>query len=333
MTSRKNILVIGDTSSTFVQKDIDYLRAIGNVKTIDFSYGRSPHNILNFIKYPFNVLYGCMWADVVFIWFANIHSFIAVHIAKSLNIKSIVVIGGVDVASIPEIEYGLLAKPHLKWIVKTTMQNSDLILAVDEGLKQDAIQKLGISRNNIEIVPTGYDYTKYSDGKKDNNLIITVALGSNSTRVQLKGLHIFSDCASQMPDKEFAIIGVSGVAAQQLKNNSPDNLRVIEPIPHDQLLEYYQKSSVYCQLSMREGLPNALCEAMLSECVPVGTDVQGVKTAIGNAGYLVPYGNTEKTVAAIKKAFESNRGETARERIRNLFPSQRRQKRIEEIIY
>ena len=47
---------------------------------------------------------------------------------------------------------------------------------------------------------------------------------------------------------------------------------------------------------MREGLPNALCEAMLCECVPVGTDVQGIRTAMGDAGFYVPYGDRKSVV-------------------------------------
>ena len=34
-------------------------------------------------------------------------------------------------------------------------------------------------------------------------------------------------------------------------------------MPQEKLIPYYQKAKVYCQLSMREGLPNALCEALL----------------------------------------------------------------------
>jgi len=37
-------------------------------------------------------------------------------------------------------------------------------------------------------------------------------------------------------------------------------------VPDEELIKYYQKAKVY-QLSEYEGLPNALCEAMLCECL------------------------------------------------------------------
>ena len=43
-----------------------------------------------------------------------------------------------------------------------------------------------------------------------------------------------------------------------------------------------------------ERLPNALhCEAMLCECVPVGTRYCGIPTAIGDTGLYVPYGDSK----------------------------------------
>jgi glycosyltransferase involved in cell wall biosynthesis len=83
---------------------------------------------------------------------------------------------------------------------------------------------------------------------------------------------------------------------------------------------------------MREGLPNALCEAMLCECVPVGTDVQGIRTAMGDAGFYASYGDPLATKEAIEKALAIGSGKPARERIRRLFPLEQREKRFAEII-
>jgi glycosyltransferase involved in cell wall biosynthesis len=57
---------------------------------------------------------------------------------------------------------------------------------------------------------------------------------------------------------------------------------------------------------MREGLPNALCEAMLCGCIAVGSDVQGVRTAMGEHGFLVPYGDVAATCDAIRKALAAD---------------------------
>jgi glycosyltransferase involved in cell wall biosynthesis len=97
-------------------------------------------------------------------------------------------------------------------------------------------------------------------------------------------------------------------------------------LSQDKLISYYQKAKVYCQLSMREGLPNTVCEAMLCECVPVGTNVEGIHTAIGNTGFYVDHGDVEGTVQAIKKALSSadGFGRKAREHIQKNFSFEKR---------
>ena len=99
-------------------------------------------------------------------------------------------------------------------------------------------------------------------------------------------------------------------------------------MPQDELREFYRRAKVYCQLSMREGHPNALAEAMLCECVPVGTDIPGVRGVMGDTGYIVPLGDAERTADAVRKALLSHKGKEARERIKNLFSLEQREKNL-----
>ncbi len=98
------------------------------------------------------------------------------------------------------------------------------------------------------------------------------------------------------------------------------------------LYPYIKDSKVYCQLSLREGLPNAICEAMLCECIPIGTDVQGIGTAIGDTGFYVPFGNIKATSEVIEKSLNSVNGKKARERIKTMFPEEFREKKLLKIM-
>jgi len=93
-------------------------------------------------------------------------------------------------------------------------------------------------------------------------------------------------------------------------------------------------AKVYCQLSLREGLPTALCEAMLCGCIPIGSNTNGVKTAIGDIGFYVDYGDEKTTADMIIKALNSkdDLGKKARDRIKILFPDERRTKELKELI-
>jgi len=128
------------------------------------------------------------------------------------------------------------------------------------------------------------------------------------------------------------VIGIQGGALKKLQDIASPNVEFLGPLSQDELIPYYQRAKVYCQLSMREGLPNALCEAMLCECVPVGTRYCGIPTAIGDTGFYVPYGDPKATAEAIKKALKSDKGKAARERIKTMFPIERRERKLIQIV-
>ena len=252
--------------------------------------------------------------------------------SKLLRKKSVVVVDGYEVAKVPEINYGLMLNPKSARRVKYVLENADLVLTVDESLKKDAINNARVNGENILTVPTGYDYEKFRPVGGKENLVISVSVGDTWTRVQLKGLDTFVKSAEFLSDVRFLVIGIQGGALKKLQDFASPNVEFLGSLLQDELIPYYQRAKVYCQLSMREGLPNAVCETMLCECVPVGTDVQGVRTAIGDAGFYVPYGDVEATVEAIKKALKSDNGKAARERIQKMFPIERREKELLRII-
>ena len=275
---------------------------------------------------------GVLWSDITFSWFADIHAFWALRLSKLFKKKSIVVVGGFEVANVPEINYGLMRSKKSARKVKYVLENADRVLTVDDSLKLDAINAARVDGENIITVPTGYDSNIWKfDGEKED-LVITVSIGNYWNRARLKGLDTFVKSTRLLTDVRFIVIGIQGNALKKLQDIAPLNLEFIDPLSQDELLLYYQKAKVYCQLSLREGLPNALCEAMLCECVPVGTKRGGIPTAIGDTGFYVPYGDEKAAAEAIKNALNSNKGKEARTRIKNLFPVEKREKKIVNLI-
>jgi glycosyltransferase involved in cell wall biosynthesis len=119
-----------------------------------------------------------------------------------------------------------------------------------------------------------------------------------------------------------------------LEQISPKNVEFTGFLPDDEILNYYQRAKVYCQLSYREGLPTALCEAMLCECIPVGSKAAGVMAAIGDTGFYVEYGDEKGTADVIRKALDlkNELGKKARERIKNSFPEKKRTDKLKNLI-
>lgn len=279
-----------------------------------------------------SILRGTLWSDIIFSRFADTHTFPAVLFSRIFGKKSIVVVGGYEVARIPELRYGLLLSPVKSRILKYVLRRADRVLTVDEALKWEAIRNVGVDGKNITTVPNGFDSEKFSPKGEKENMILTAYLCSTWERARLKGLDTFVRTAETLPHLQFVTVGVTGPVLKDLRRMASSNVTFVPPVEENDLIPYYQKARVYCQLSMREGLPNALCEAMLCECVPVGTDVQGIRTAMGDTGFYVSYGDPMATKEAIERALTRGSGTLARERIRKLFPLEKREKRLAEVI-
>jgi glycosyltransferase involved in cell wall biosynthesis len=311
--------------SSFIKRDYDIISRVHEVKKVNFS---GPGDAVKLMEAVAN-------CDLALIWFAGGHAFAAVLLAKLLRKKSMIIVGGFDVARVPEINYGRFTQSWTKkFLTKKALQHADRVLVVDPSLKRDAIKNAGIDGHNIDYLPTGYDYEKFVPGPAKENLVITVSLGESCSRVPLKGLHTFVKSAKQLPEAKFLIVGMRGEALAFLKSMASENVEFKEPLSTEKLIEYYQKAKCYCQLSLREGLPNALCEAMLCECIPVGTDRNGIPTAMGDTGFLVPYGDAKATAIAIANALKAPciRGQNARNRIREIFPEKRRERGLLQAI-
>lgn len=325
MKRKIRVLFIKPTTRTFTEQDIEILNKYFEVKTLHLNLLRP-----RLIK---DLLLSTIWSDVTYSWFAGNHAFLAVLFSRLFGKKSIVIVGGYDVARIPEIEYGLSLNRCGKFIVNYILNNASKILAVDESLMQDAIKNFRSRGDNISVLPTGYDGKKWAPCGKKENLVIAVGYVTNNS-IRRKRYDVFVKAASLLEDVKFVLIGNDvDNSIEYLKSIATSNVEFAGYVTHEELLNYYQRAKVYCQLSRYEGLPNALCEAMLCECTPVGTKYCGIPKAIGDTGYYVNYGDVESTAFMIKKALNSNNGQRARTRIKTMFPIENREIGIKLLIY
>ncbi|OPZ66257.1 MAG: Trehalose synthase [bacterium ADurb.Bin478] len=115
-------------------------------------------------------------------------------------------------------------------------------------------------------------------------------------------MDLFAATAEQCPDYDFVIVGLQGQARQAIENLKLSNLRLIDPLGIESLREHYQKANIYMQLSLREGLPNAVIEAMLCECVAIGSRSGGIPEAIGPVGFILDERTPQAAAAALHQA-------------------------------
>jgi glycosyltransferase involved in cell wall biosynthesis len=329
-SERTRVLFVHPTMSPFIQADLDLLKKHFDVRVEDIGSRRK--GLASSIGALYHMFKGVLWADVTFCWFAEKHAKWAVRLSRMLGRPSLVVVGGYEVANLPEIGHGSLLDPKKAKMVRYIHERATIVLPVHESLKTDAIRNLGVDGGNIVVLATGFNPEKFKPSGDKTKTALTVALFDSWQRARLKGIETFVETAALMPDVEFMVIGGSGEGLTRIRSLAPSNVTFIGPSAQEEVIQYYQRARVYCQLSLYEGLPNALCEAMLCECVPVGTEVNGISTAIGDTGFYVPVGDAKTAADAVRIALASNKGRDARARIVSMFAVEKREKELSKIV-
>jgi glycosyltransferase involved in cell wall biosynthesis len=239
-------------------------------------------------------------SDISYSWFADVWAFFAVVASKIFRKKSIVVVGGYDVACEHEIDYGMGAKNILRQQMRTlALKYADIVLPVSQFTQHETERH---TKNNIKMVYNGVDLNKFTPHNTKEELVLTA--GHN---IKLKGIDTFAAAAWHHPNITFIVIGMPEDSQAELERycDIPDNLILIGNVPYNDMAKYYQRAKVYCQLSYRESFGMALAEAMACGCIPVVTDRGAMAEVVGDAGVYVPFGDVDATVLGIEKAFAS----------------------------
>ncbi len=327
---RIKVLFVRPWICSFIERDREILEKYYDIKIVDFLAKRD--NLKDTINTIKSLLVGLVWADIVFTWFAGSHAYWAVQLSKIFRKKVIVVVGGYEVANVIEIGYGAMLNPKATKQVRYILKNVDKILAVSECNKMEILECEGSA--DPELVYNGVDIQKFSPGnQKAKNIVLTVGNISQQT-ITKKGLETFVRAALFVPDVKFVLIGgCQDGSINYLKSIAPKNVEFPGFVSDEILINWYQRATVYCQLSRHESFGVGLAEAMSCECVPVVTQQGALPEVTGDTGFNVPYGEPEATAAAIRKALNAtNKGKDARERIINVFNLEDREKKIVSII-
>jgi len=314
VNDKKNILFTATFVTPFIQTDRSILQHHHYVTEVISS------GVLTFFHY----LRHFPKTDITFSWFASVYSSILIFLANLFGKRSVLILGGVDVAKLPEVNYGIWNSRWKSAFVRYGITHADVVLAVDPSIKEEAIALAMYDGENISVVPTGHDLDFWRPGTTSRkNIILTVATCDTETRFRIKGIDFLYDIARAFPEQSFVLVGMTDTIRQ--KTHPPPNISIHPYLSHKELLQYYQTTTVYLQPSMREALGSTLCEAMLCECYPVGTTVGGIPTVIGETGSLIPYSDVQAAVHALKQGLSHGVSKIARQRIIDHFSLQQRE--------
>jgi len=334
--------------SSFILKDSKIFSVLGKSHNYYFKVAAKwmlPFTF--FIQFIQIILFG--WRIKLFvIQFAGYHSFLPCLFARFTGKKSLIIAGGTDCVSYPGIGYGNFYRPILRNFTAWSYRLCSAIAPKHETLwycrydfDDREPREQGISAfvkgivDKHKVIHNGYDVTKWHPDPKvvrrPKSFITISGAFEYPFQVSLKGIDLILEVAPFFPDCEFTIAGVPDWKKLDVHS---DNIKVLPPIPHHELPEIFSNHTYYMQLSMAEGFPNALCEAMLCGCTPIVSEVFSMPEIVGESGYILE----KRDVSLLRKLLERVllEGPPSTEKNHGLiatrYPAERREKELLELI-
>ncbi len=249
--------------------------------------------------------------DLLHAYFLPMAGFVAAYAGKYLNIPSVVSIRGND---IERAAFDPSKFSHVMY----ALQNASAVTTNASELAKKA--KAFIDRD-VVLIPNGIDVECFKPMERNEGLAEALGLGGgngDSLREashwkvesgnpvigfvgelrEKKGLATLLDAYAQINKKQPASLLVVGEVREGEDKKLFDDFRITNPqlpititgqIPHKDLPAYYSLMDVFVHPSLRDGMPNAVLEAMACGKTVIATPVGGVKDVIvdGVNGLLV----------------------------------------------
>lgn len=314
---------------SFVNNDLAALSKHFSVKTYHFKTDPKSLTPMSFLLQALYLLVFGWRYNAFMIFFAGYHSMLPAVFAKLTGKKCIIFLGGTDCFNYPSFRYGNFTKPIYGKATCISAHNASLLVPVSENLiysksdyyKEDSTIQ-GIYhwcrplKTNHHVIHLEYNPGIFfkQDVERNDYSFITVAFGLEGTSFIRKGIDKILMLAAYFPEMGFTILGC---AEKDFPATAPKNVSLIPPVPYDQLPVYYSRHRFYLQLSIAEGFPSAICEAMLCECIPIGSDVAAIPAIVSKFGFIVKERNDAAIIDVVNTAINYNDKDTMGRQARN----------------
>lgn len=243
-------------------------------------------------------------AEHIVVSFGGYWSLLPSIIGKIYKKPVYIILHGTDCAAFKEINYGNIRKPILRTALKMSYKRASMLLPVSESLIysennyffKDQTIKQGVQHFFPEIttknrvISNAVDSEKWrilENFKRVEHRFITVLGNGQFLR---KGGFLILETAKKLPQFEFIFIGANPPV--EIKT-IPDNVKFLGRMNATELLDFYNTSKFYLQLSNFEGFGVALCEAMLCGCIPIVANTNDMPNIVKDTGYILKKRDSE----------------------------------------
>lgn len=263
---------------------------------------------------------GRLWSvlgkcDAMVVWFLGRHALPAVILARLRGIPVVSIIGGFEVAWVPQIGYGIRPKSIRDRVLHWMVLSSRQVLSVSAFSRGETVSRFPELANRITLVANAVDTERFSlpDHRARSGVICVGSIVEET--IAVKSWRLFRDVARAMPNTPFTIVGrADDAAGRSFVSDLPGNVKWLGPLKHDDVVGALQSAGVYVQLSLYESFCVSVVEAMSCGCFPVVSGFGALPEVVGNAGEVLPDLRVSTIVNAIQAGLR--RPETDRELVR-----------------
>ena len=219
---------------------------------------------------------------------------------------------------------------------KASAKSANAVIVSSKLEYEDAVE-FGIQKNKLHIIPMGIDVDEYSNSKvsQSGNTINILFVGRIA---RVRRIEILLQAAAKLSipfhvtlvggEEKTSSLSRSGYLNElkklciSLKIN--DRVTFVGPVAQNELFEWYQKGDIFVYPSLYENFGQPILEAAAAGLPIISTPV-GVAHEIitdNETGFIFS-GDEEELASRITQLTDQSMrkkiGETARERVRNLF--------------
>ncbi len=336
--NKPSLIYTYPSKSTFILRDIDLLSGDYRVLEDFFSTANKKKVPFQFLRQFFFLLGNLSKVQGIFCHFAGYHSMLPVLFAKLFRKPCFIIVAGTDAACFPSFGYGNFTRKMLGFATKFSLQRATQILPVHEslyfqsydyytpGAPSQGYSVFAPNTKPIPYTPVYYGYDAKAFRILENTLrkkmsFLTVGSMGDPKAAKRKGYDLVKELAAIRKECHFTLVGFSD------KEYALDesNITFLPYQDQESLVHIFNAHQFYFQLSIMEGFPNALAEAMLCGCIPIGSNVSGIPFIIGDTGYILTHRNLDKlaqiiaTISSATDAELQKRSKEARNRIATHF--------------
>lgn len=295
---KPKVFLVTPSFQSFILQDIKILSERYELMINTYNWNRKELAPFYLIAQFLHLLSRINEVQFIFVHFGGYWSFFPALLGKIFQKPVYIVLHGTDCASIPQLNYGSLRIPLLKWFCKKSYEWATLLLPVSESLVKSEKNFLANGKplpngflyhfpnlqTPFKVIYNGFEENFWKLQKEEERQEKSFISVLSSSQFILKGGDLIVELAKRLKDCHFTIVGMESPNGLSI----PSNIRFLGKVPQEKLKAEFYRHSYYFQLSSFEGFGCALCEAMLCGCIPIVSQVNILPDIVGDNGEIIP---------------------------------------------